>query len=98
MEMAMIVLKNTPKGFKLMPVAEVKDGKGLMLRNGHPLARRAQELMDFLIVEAKLNGIYNTNIKTLFELLQKKYGAGFFDDCKVLSQTAEAPLRLLIKG
>lgn len=98
MEMAMIVLKNTPKGFKLMPLSEVRDGMGKPLARNHPLNRRCNELMDFLIVEAKLNRIYNTNIKALFELLTKKYGEDFFPDCKVLSQTAGAPLRLLIKG
>lgn len=96
--MAMIVLKNTPKGFKLIPVSEVNNGMGKPLCRSHPLGQRCQELIDFLIVEAKLRGIYRTTIKDLFDLLVKKYGPGFFDDCKVLSSVGSTPARLLIKG
>lgn len=93
---AMIVLKNTPKGFRLMVVSEVRDGMGRLLTRNHPLALRCSELMDFLMAEAKIKGIYKTSIKELFETVHKKYGEGFFPSCKILPQTASAPQRLLI--
>lgn len=98
MAMAMIVLKNTPKGFKLIPVSEVRDGQGIKLSKSDPMALRCGEIMDFLIVEAKLRGIYRTTIADLFGLLLKKFGDGFFDDCKVLPASGSNPARLLVKN
>ncbi len=98
MSMAMIVLKNTPKGFKLIPVSEVSDGMGKVLPAGHPLTRRVKDVMNMLMVEAKRQDIYKTTIYELFGLITTRYGEGFFDDCKVLSTVGNTPARLLIRN
>lgn len=98
MSMAMIVLKNTPKGFKLIPVREVSGSKGLPIDRYHPLSQRVNEVIDFLIAEAKLRGLYRTSIKDLFGAITTKYGPDFFPDCKVLPAVGETPARLIIKN
>lgn len=98
MAMAMIVLKNTPRGFKLIPVSEVNEGRGLQLSNSDPMALRCREVMDVLIHEAKTRSIYRTTIKELFDLIERRFGEGSFPDCKILPSRGETPARLLIKG
>lgn len=98
MSIAMIVLKNTPKGFKLIPVSEVKDGMGLQLSNGDPIAERVRQVMDFLMHEARENQIYKTTIRDLFARASKRWGEDFFNDCKVLPAVGNNPSRLLVKG
>lgn len=98
-DIAMILLKNTPKGMKLISASDINQEAFKPLKGNSPLAQRVQEIMDFLIVKAKMefSHCYNrVTIADLFNALQKQYGEGFFDDCKLLPKTGNIPARILI--
>jgi hypothetical protein len=99
MSSAMILLKNTPKGLKLITATDINQEKFKPMKSNDPMASRAREVMDFLIVKAKLQFSHrynNVTITELFDALVKQYGDGFFDDCKILNRVGNIPARLLI--
>lgn len=95
---AMIVLKQTPRGMKLIPISELTGSRGLKLQGQHPLAPKAQEVMDYLMVHARplVNRGQRPTLKALWDLVIAQYGETWFPDVKYLSPVGETPARLLI--
>lgn len=94
----MIVLRQTPKGWRLLPLARVQGAKGQALMKSDPIASRVGEVMDYLMVQSRPfseRGV-RPSLWELWDLLLRQYGEDFFPDVKYLSSTGETPARLIV--
>lgn len=98
---AMIVLKQTPRGMRLIPVTEVSGDRGRMMEASHPQAPRVRVVMDKLMLHARPM-VKAGKRPTLAQLVELARAEGSFlgdslADCKLLSSVGKTPARLLIK-
>lgn len=99
---AMIVLKQTPRGMKLIPVTEIqaegKGWRGLQMRSSHELCGEVQHIMNGLMKFARplVQQGKRVDLKQLWDLLLRQYGEDFFPNAKFLTSTGHIPARILI--
>jgi hypothetical protein len=98
---AMIVMKKTPQGFKLIPATECRGSSFRVMGHSDSMAFRTKEVMDELMLVAKHHRLYNASLKELFDLaIRKNDGSKLFgnpmQDVKLLPSSGETPARLLI--
>jgi hypothetical protein len=96
---AFLVLKQTPQGVKLLPLATVNGSRGQRLSGAHLNADRVREVMDFLMpyVRDQVRMGKRPTLKEAFDAATRLYGAEAFADCAYLSAVGETPARLVIK-
>ncbi len=94
---AMIILKQTPRGIKLLPVAELRGDRALLMQNSHPDAHRVKQMMDLLIIEARKHVGRRVTLPELWEGVTKQFGPTFFTDVVLLPTVRDTPPRLLFK-
>lgn len=97
---AFLVLKQTPQGCKLLPLASVSGSRGQRLSGAHLNIERVQEVMDFLMVHVRplVRQGKRPTLKEVFDLAVRQYGAEAFKDCQLLPSVRDTPARLIIAG
>ena len=96
---AMLVLKQTPNGLKLLPLTEVVGDRGRRMEGSHPQANRVREVMNYIMVKVRPM-VHLGKRPTLTEVwaaIIAQYGEDFFSDVKLLPSVRNTPARLLFK-
>ncbi len=78
---AFIVLKQTPRGMKLMPLSAIQGTMGQGLLKSHPQHDAVAHLMEVLMLKAKplMQRGQRPSLKELWDLVCQQYGPDFFE-------------------
>tara|TARA_R110000822_G_scaffold5031_13_gene21872 strand:+ start:4232 stop:4543 length:312 start_codon:yes stop_codon:yes gene_type:complete len=95
-------MKNTAKGFKLIPLSEINQegSKPLDLAFGSLFRYRVDIVMEILEHIEKKHEVEEPTIKKLFDLLLSgsKDSRFTYDDCSFLPARDQIPARILVKS
>ncbi len=96
----MIVMKQTPRGMKLIPLSELRGMQGRPLSAGHPRSADVRRLMDFLMVTIRddVKAGLRVTLKEAWDRINKQYGAEAFSEWTYLPASNYAVARVLLKG
>lgn len=97
---AMIVLKRTPNGIKLLPLVSITGDRGRRMERHHPQAARVGYVMNLLmdVIRPDVRAGLRPTLGEAWARLVKLYGADYLTDVTLLPSVGTTPPRLLFKA